>query len=229
MARVSIPAEKESMTQHNPPRWMEALLRFSLKPRDRETIAGDLLEEYREEILPGRGRRRAQLWYLRQVVSVMDGVKMGAWLGAAFGTVSLLATVFAPLAQDTPLVLAWFFGTMYAIWGFAGFKAYRQTRLLGHAFKVGVVVAFTTLAVYHLMTIVRVNLFLDSIIERPDWQDLLWGFRASGFRSLRTFANYVYFTRAPLRLLLASMMGACTGLLGGLLSMAYYRAKGART
>lgn len=53
----------------NPPAWAEALLRRLLKARNRETISGDLLEEYREVILPLRGAGRAWMWYVRQVVS----------------------------------------------------------------------------------------------------------------------------------------------------------------
>src|SRR5688500_10263372 len=35
-----------------PPRWAEAILRLLLKPEDRESVSGDLLEEYRETIVP---------------------------------------------------------------------------------------------------------------------------------------------------------------------------------
>lgn len=49
-----------------PPRWAESLLRLLLKPEDRDAISGDLLEEYRESIVPARGRS-ADAWYLRQV------------------------------------------------------------------------------------------------------------------------------------------------------------------
>jgi hypothetical protein len=48
---------------------MERALLLLLKPRDRETISGDLLEEYREEQLPMRGRARANYWYLGQLNS----------------------------------------------------------------------------------------------------------------------------------------------------------------
>jgi len=34
---------------------------------DFQTVSGDLLEEYREGILPGRRKHRADLWYLGQV------------------------------------------------------------------------------------------------------------------------------------------------------------------
>jgi hypothetical protein len=58
------------MTPYTPPHWMERLLRLTLATRDRETISGDLLEEYREAQVPGRGRLRANLWYLRQVADI---------------------------------------------------------------------------------------------------------------------------------------------------------------
>lgn len=55
------------MTTAMPPKWAEIVLRSILARHDRETVSGDLLEEYREVILPDRGRRRANLWYVGQV------------------------------------------------------------------------------------------------------------------------------------------------------------------
>ena len=53
----------------HPPAWAEAILRALLPPRNRDTVSGDLLEEYSEVVLPQRGELGAKLWYLRQVVS----------------------------------------------------------------------------------------------------------------------------------------------------------------
>lgn len=53
--------------QAQPPRWAERLLLLLLEPKDRESVSGDLLEEYREVIQPARGSRAADLWYARQV------------------------------------------------------------------------------------------------------------------------------------------------------------------
>ena len=53
-----------------PPRWAERLLESLLPARDRQTVIGDLREEYLEEILPGSGPLRANLWYLRQLASL---------------------------------------------------------------------------------------------------------------------------------------------------------------
>ena len=55
------------MNTATPPRWADVVLRMLLAPQDRQTVSGDLLEEYRESIHPGRGRRRADLWYVSQV------------------------------------------------------------------------------------------------------------------------------------------------------------------
>jgi hypothetical protein len=55
----------------NPPRWAHLLLMAVLNPADSETIPGDLLEEYREVRRPSLGRVRANLWYVRHVLSVL--------------------------------------------------------------------------------------------------------------------------------------------------------------
>jgi hypothetical protein len=55
-----------------PPAWAEAVLRALVGPRNRDTITGDLLEEYREVIVPARSRFGARTWYVRQVVSFVS-------------------------------------------------------------------------------------------------------------------------------------------------------------
>src|SRR5215470_17412318 len=55
-----------------PPVWAEALLRALLAQRSQDAIAGDLLEEYRESVLPAVGTLRARIWYLRQVMSFLS-------------------------------------------------------------------------------------------------------------------------------------------------------------
>lgn len=52
----------------HPPTWMEHLLRMLLPPHERETIAGDLREEFHDRAV-SQSADRAQLWYLRQTVS----------------------------------------------------------------------------------------------------------------------------------------------------------------
>jgi hypothetical protein len=56
------------MIGKTPPRWMEALLLLLLPERSRETITGDLFEEFCDRSVR-RGYIHASLWYARQVVS----------------------------------------------------------------------------------------------------------------------------------------------------------------
>jgi hypothetical protein len=53
----------------SPFRWAEFLLERLLPSEDRQTVTGDLREEYAEAIFPRKGRLRADLWYLFQVAS----------------------------------------------------------------------------------------------------------------------------------------------------------------
>ena len=59
------------MKRLSPPRWMEAILLLTLPARDRESVAGDLHEEYGAVKLPRSGRLRADLWYARHVLSFL--------------------------------------------------------------------------------------------------------------------------------------------------------------
>src|SRR4051812_23285462 len=55
------------MTISTPPAVAQALLDLSLPVDARETVSGDLLEEYRDARIPALGQLRADLWYWRQV------------------------------------------------------------------------------------------------------------------------------------------------------------------
>jgi hypothetical protein len=51
-----------------PPLWADFVLRrLVLARQNRDAVSGDLLEEYREVIVPERGQRRADRWYVAQV------------------------------------------------------------------------------------------------------------------------------------------------------------------
>jgi hypothetical protein len=116
-------------------------------------------------------------------------VILGLVLGASFGLWDLIVTLLDPLAEDDPRALLLFYGPMFAIWGLAGFVAARRTGRIVEGVKVAAIVAFVTFVVFDLAAIVRVNLFLDALTHRSDWQNLLVRFQASGFTSLRLYAN----------------------------------------
>lgn len=203
------------MRDEHPPRWAERLLRMVLPRRDRETIPGDLLEEFREVVLPARGRAGASLWYVRQVLSLIPGLILGAAVGAAFGTVNLIVTLIDPLLDDSPVTLLAFYGPMFLIWAGSGYLAYRRSGRMMRAIAVGATVACATFAIFTLTVMLRFNLLLDVISQRDDWRNLLVRYQASGFASLRTYANYEYIIGAPFKILVASTIGAMMGLMGG--------------
>jgi hypothetical protein len=77
--------------------WAEWLLRFLVRVRDHDDIAGDLLEEYRETIVPTWGRR-ADLWYILQISWYMlRHVGLPAALIAATLVIRYLFDTFAPV------------------------------------------------------------------------------------------------------------------------------------
>jgi hypothetical protein len=79
--------------KNRPPRWAEGLLRLVLQPADRECVSGDLLEEYRAEIVPLRGARSADLWYTRQVAGYL-------WRATRLWAIVFSAAFLARTAYD---------------------------------------------------------------------------------------------------------------------------------
>jgi hypothetical protein len=75
------------MTMPNPPVLPQALLHLLLPVEVRESVVGDLLEEYRDSRVPTMGRFRANLWYWRQVC--------GFWLRAYWAFVVPVFGLFA--------------------------------------------------------------------------------------------------------------------------------------
>ena len=79
----------------------------------------------------------------------------------------------------------------------------------------GCLAGIATMAVIYVSSIVRVNVFLDQIRYRGDWVNLVSRFHASGFHSLRAYANYEYFRQLPLLLTLGAVVGGCCGTVAG--------------
>jgi len=120
------------MTSAMPPRWAESLLRLVLNSRDWATVSGDLLEEFRQNIRPTRGRSAADRWYIRQVMgfvvrsNVVPGVLFGGafvartaldWLQppAEFHTRSLISTLVAmSILLVWGTIASWKSGTILA-------------------------------------------------------------------------------------------------------------------
>jgi hypothetical protein len=142
------------VTNTKPPRWAELALDLILKRRDRECIAGDLLEEYREVILPVRGRFLGHVWYLAQIASLMTAPQEGLVLGCVFGAwLFALVTVVVPFSgvsvRDMPASLfdpRTEYGGLLCLFVAAGFLAYQRTGTARAAIKAGAIASLVSAA-----------------------------------------------------------------------------------
>jgi dienelactone hydrolase len=142
-------------------------------------------------------------------------LRLGAILGAIFGAVNIAFSWLFPLSDDTVGALLRFYGPMFGAWAFAAFRATRRDGRISTGIVTAVAVAFSTFVVFALMNLVRVNLFLDDITGRADWQRMMAIFRASGFDSLRAFVAVEFIKDLPLKVAVAATIGAIMGVLGG--------------
>lgn len=126
-----------------PPAWAQSLLGLLLAPDRRENVAGDLLEEYRETMVPARGRRRADLWYVKQVAGFLwrDSRSWGILFGLSL-TIRSLFDTFVPVTNYYPrsVVTTWLAASIYLL---AGFTAARRTDSIRAATLVGVATNLT--------------------------------------------------------------------------------------
>src|SRR4029453_4547705 len=71
-----------------PPRWADGLLRMLVRRAHVEAVSGERVEEYRETVRPALGGRRADLWYVAQVLGFIPPV---CWvLGGAQGAAMVI-------------------------------------------------------------------------------------------------------------------------------------------
>ena len=142
-------------------------------------------------------------------------LNLGFMVGLVFGLVDLVITWFYPLEDDTPGALLRFYGPMFLIWAIASFRAVQRSGRLWSGVGTGLTIAFATFCVFYILVLLRVNLFLNELTGRADWQNLVMRFHASDFDSLRLFVNLDYLKGAPLKIGVASAIGAVMGVIGG--------------
>ena len=126
----------------NPPRWAEAMLRSFVRPSDRESISGDLLEEYRAARRPLLGALGANIWYIKHVLSVLWQLIRPSALALAGLSILLALTVFRPghhAPHQSPATQPMLWSLMVkGIWlrqrcALSGYLATRR----GHLFRYG--------------------------------------------------------------------------------------------
>ncbi|MBY0494240.1 MAG: hypothetical protein K2Y23_08485 [Cyanobacteria bacterium] len=85
-----------------PPVWADTWLRLLLPARDRETVSGDLMEEYRENIRPQKSQLAADAWYIGQVARFAWRQGLSALALAAIYESRLLLDWFVPTTNFAP-------------------------------------------------------------------------------------------------------------------------------
>ena len=121
-----------------PPRWAEAVLQSLLRPPDRESIPGDLIEEYREVRRPTLGAWRADAWYIKHVLSLLWRLMWPsalALIALILAGARIKALWYGSLVQAPLVSLAQ--GVAYAC---GGYFASRRTGLM----RTGTIVASAT-------------------------------------------------------------------------------------
>ena len=94
-----------------PPVWADTWLRLLLPVRDRDTVSGDLMEEYREAVRPARSRLAADAWYVGQVTRfawrpALWGLALAAIFVARTGLDWFIPTTnFTPRSEATTIVM----------------------------------------------------------------------------------------------------------------------------
>jgi len=224
-----VSAERPAPDDAAPPRWAEAMLLRVLAPADAPAIAGDLLEHYREGVLPARGRLRADLWYVGQLASLCGRIAIGAKagrlhdrsLGVALGGVLALVIVLSNVVlpkvgvtfPDADLDGPLFMVLLFAAFATCGFLAYRRRRSFAAPFRAGLIVAFCSLSIAMLTFFAVDNLFFDLVSRQPE---KIWSFRHSHDASMRTHINLGLAKGVVLFLPILTGLGGVCGSLGGL-------------
>jgi len=189
------------MTEPRPPHWAEAFLHLLLAREHRQTVSGDLLEEYRENIHPRRGQVAADRWYVGQVAGF---VFSGNWLWAALFSGSFIART----------ALDWFVPTSdfsarskvstaiaVAILLCAGFRAAWQSGLVRSGLLAGIATTFLSAVISAIGTGCLLAMRHD----------------AATFAAIQGSGGLAEVFTLPILLVIPGMLlGALGGMLGGI-------------
>ena len=139
-----------------PPVWAETLLRLFLKKSDRESVSGDLLEEYREAIAPSRDRAAADAWYVRQVAGF---VLRATWVWAVlFSGAFVIRQAYDFLVPTTDFFFRSQVTTYTAIWILAATSFWAAWR--SGSFIAGIIVTVVMTQIAAVLSVIGVSVLL---------------------------------------------------------------------
>jgi hypothetical protein len=140
----------------SPPVWAESVLRLFLKTGDRESVSGDLLEEYRETIAPTRDRAGADRWYIGQVAGFVLRAT-GPW-AVLFSGASVARQAVDFLVPTRDFVLRSELTTFTAVSLLAGAAFWAAWR--SGSFVAGIVVTVVMSEIAAVLSVLGVSLLL---------------------------------------------------------------------
>lgn len=162
---MATPQDRDTGRDDRPPEWAEELLRLVLRRDRRECVSGDLLEEYRAEILPARGPERADRWYVRQVAGY---VWRTTWFWAVlFFGAQLARTALDWLVPTTDFHVRSNVTTALAVGILASASLWAGWR--SQSFVSGALVAAVTTQVSALMTMAVLTIMLTLWHDPATW------------------------------------------------------------
>jgi hypothetical protein len=152
---------------------------------------------------------------MRDRISIKNPLFLGLVVGLVFGSVDVLMTWRRPLDDDSLGALLRFYGPMFLVWILVAYRSARADGRLSSGVAAGLAVAFATFCVFVVLNLLRVNLFLNELTGRADWQNMMLRFRTSGYESLRLFVNLDYVKGTPFKIGVFTAIGGVMGILGG--------------
>lgn len=117
----------------NPPARAQALVLMLVRQKTRDSVLGDLLEEYRETQVPEHGKAAADRWFMRQALGFLwSAAAVPGALVAGVLTVRMLFDVAAPLPDVADRAWTTTLATMM-VFTFTGFRLGLLTRRMSGA------------------------------------------------------------------------------------------------
>jgi len=193
-----------------------------------DPIIGDLLEEYREVVLPVRGRVRAMLWFARQLASLVPPWRWGLALGALVGAQNILDSYLWPLPHDNAAGVLALWTSVLVAWGAIGTSAASRSRRLRDGILGGAFAAAVSMGIMGAANFVRVYIVLDLATHHTTLGQFAGGFMASHGDALSGFFQQEAIDWLQ-GVLGAAGLGACAGAIGGGLTLRRARPTSART
>jgi hypothetical protein len=148
-----------------PPRPAEALVRMVIEPRHRDSLSGDLLEEYRDTIVPSLGAGGADRWYVARALgflwrAIWPWATLIAAVLVARGLVDTLApTRYVPgVVHPRSSIMS---GALMAVWLSSGFVGAWRLGRIGS----GILVAFSAAVAGGALSVV------GSLLQLALWHD----------------------------------------------------------